>query len=82
MRDNSTTGESITTQLLNADLETACPSCGYLMWVRYSEVVAQTAVICPCCFTQIWLVDETGSAQNAGDAIQQQITQAMKGLFR
>ncbi|AIR96062.1 hypothetical protein SGLAU_00160 [Streptomyces glaucescens] len=32
------------TQLLSADLETACPNCRYLMWVRYSEVVAQTAL--------------------------------------
>ncbi|MFI6468528.1 hypothetical protein [Streptomyces sp. NPDC050538] len=75
-------GESLATQFLSADLETACPACGYLMWVRYSEVVAQTAVTCPCCYTHIWLVDETGSAQNAGDAVQQQITQALKGLFR
>ncbi|MFE5108336.1 hypothetical protein [Streptomyces sp. NPDC056663] len=75
-------GESLATQLLSADLETTCPNCRYLMWVRYSEVVAQTAVICACCYAQIWLVDETGSAQNAGDVVQQQIAQALKGLIR
>jgi hypothetical protein len=64
-------GEFLATQFLSTDLKTACPSCRYLMWVRYSEVVAQTAVICPCCCTQIWLVDEAGSAQNAGDVVQQ-----------
>jgi transposase len=52
------------------------------MWVRYLEVVAQTAMICPCCHAHIWLVDEAGSAQNAGDVVQQQIVQALKGLFR
>jgi ribosomal protein S27E len=82
MRNNPATGESLATQLLSADLETACPSCGYLMWIRYSEVVAQTAVTCLCCYTHIWLIDETGSAQNAGDILQQQITQALKGLFQ
>ncbi|AZM73530.1 hypothetical protein D1J63_36585 [Streptomyces sp. KPB2] len=82
MRNNAFMGESLATQFLSADLETACPSCRYLMWIRYSEVVAQTAVICPCCYAQIWLVDETGSAQNAGDVVQQQISQALKGLFR
>ncbi|MFJ9909424.1 hypothetical protein ACIRVK_42535 [Streptomyces sp. NPDC101152] len=75
-------GESLATQFLSADLERACPTCGYLMWVRYSEVVAQTAVTCPCCYTQVWLADSNGSAQNAGDVIQQQITQALKGLSR
>lgn len=82
MRNNPAMGESLATQFLSANLETACPACGYLMWLRYSEVVAQTAVTCPCCYTQIWLIDETSSAQNAGDSVQQQITQALKGIFR
>lgn len=72
---------SLATQLLGAAMEVDCPTCGYPVWVRYSEVVAQAAVICPCCFTRIWLVDEAGSAQNAGDIIEQRITQALKGLF-
>ncbi|MER5385963.1 hypothetical protein ABT040_37920 [Streptomyces sp. NPDC002688] len=75
-------GDSLSTQFLGTDLDTACPSCGYLMWVRYAEIVAQTAVICPCCYATVWLVDETGSVQNAGDAIQQQIAQALKGLHQ
>ncbi|MFE7029134.1 hypothetical protein ACFU9Y_02420 [Streptomyces sp. NPDC057621] len=75
-------GESLAIQFLSADLETACPACGYLMWVRCSEIVAQTDVTCACCYSQIQLVDKTGSAQNAGDVIQQQITHALKGLFK
>ncbi|WP_406131602.1 hypothetical protein [Streptomyces sp. NBC_00989] len=60
----------------------ACPTCEYLMWARYSEAAARTAVTCPCCYTRIWLVDDTGSAQNAGDIVQQQIAQALKGILR
>lgn len=75
-------GESLATQLLRSDDEVACSTCGYPIWVRYSEIVAQAAVTCPCCFTQVWLVDQTGSAQNAGEVIEQQIAHALKGLFR
>ncbi|MFJ6054641.1 hypothetical protein [Streptomyces sp. NPDC092307] len=74
--------ESLATQMLRSDLEADCPFCGYLVWIRYSEVVAQTAVTCPCCHARIWLVDETGSARNAGAVIERQIAQALKGMFR
>ncbi|MGW0577502.1 hypothetical protein ACWD25_16310 [Streptomyces sp. NPDC002920] len=74
--------ESLATRLLRADLEVACPACTYPMWIRYSEVVAQSTVICPCCYARIRLVDEAGGAQNAGDAIEQQIARSLKGLFR
>ncbi|MGW6861769.1 hypothetical protein [Streptomyces xanthophaeus] len=74
--------ESLTTQMLRSDLEADCPFCGYLIWVRYSEVVAQTAVPCPCCYAQIWLLDESGSVQNAGAVIEHQIDQALRGMFR
>jgi alpha-glucuronidase len=75
-------GESLATQLLRADLEVPCAECGYPMWIRYSEVVVQTTVTCPCCFVQIRLVDDTGSAQNAGEVVDQKIAEALKGLIR
>ncbi|MFB9965617.1 hypothetical protein ACFFOP_23850 [Sinosporangium siamense] len=44
--------------------------------------MAQATVTCPCCFIQLRLVDGTGSAQNAGKVVDQEITQALKGLSR
>jgi hypothetical protein len=75
-------GESLTTQLLHSDLEVSCPRCGYLLWVQYAEVVVQTAVLCPCCRVRVWLHDADGGVQDAGKIIEQQITQALKGLFK
>jgi hypothetical protein len=75
-------GESLATQLLHGDLEVDCPQWEYPIWVQYAEVVAQAAVLCPCCRTRIWLRDAEGSAQNAGDVIEQQINQTLKDLFK
>ncbi|MEV4583115.1 hypothetical protein AB0K16_58890 [Nonomuraea jabiensis] len=44
--------------------------------------MAQATVACPCCFVQVRLVDDTGSVQNAGEVVDQQIAQALKGLGR
>jgi hypothetical protein len=74
-------GGSLATQLLHSDLELSCPRCKYPIWIRYAEVVAQTAVLCPCCRIRIWLRDADGSAQNAGDVIEEQINQALRGFF-
>jgi hypothetical protein len=74
--------ESLATQLLHSHIEAACPKCQYPVWVQYAEVVAQSAVLCPCCRTRIWLRDAAGSAQNAGDVIEQQIKQAVKDVFK
>ncbi|MET9252018.1 hypothetical protein [Nonomuraea sp. NPDC003709] len=73
-------GESLATQFLKADLEIPCTQCSYPMWIRYSEVVAQATVTCPCCFVQVRLIDDTGSAQNAGEVVEQQIAQALKDI--
>ncbi len=75
-------GESLATQFLRTDLEISCTQCGYPIWIRYSEVVAQANVTCPCCFIQLRLVDDTGSAQNAGKVIDREIARALKGLSR
>ncbi|MFD5539768.1 hypothetical protein ACFWIJ_18595 [Streptomyces sp. NPDC127079] len=45
--------ESLAAQFLGAALQTACPIYSHLIWIGYSEVTAQTAATCPCCYTQI-----------------------------
>src|SRR5829696_1912631 len=55
---------SLATQLLHGDHEVGCPRCGYPIWIMYAEIVAQTAVRCPCCRIGIWLHDADGSTQN------------------
>jgi hypothetical protein len=74
--------ESLGTQFLRSDIDVDCPECGYPIWVRYAEIVVQTAVRCPCCRIQIWLGDAEGGMQTAGDVVEQQIEQALKGLWK
>ena len=73
--------ESLAQQLLHSDLEVACPACEYEVWVQYSEIVAQTAVLCPCCHVRIWLRDADGGIQKAGESIENQIQDVLKGLW-
>ena len=73
--------ESLSTQVLDADIEVPCPACQYPIWALFAEVVAQTAVLCPCCRCRVWLRDADGSMQTAGDAIARQIDEVFKGLF-
>jgi|ERR1022692_840362 ribosomal protein S27E len=75
-------GESLATQFLHTDLDVTCPACRYPVWVRYSEIVAQAAVLCPCCRGRIWLRDAQGSAQTAGDVIERQAEEMLKGLWK
>lgn len=72
---------SLTTQMLHSDIEVPCPQCGYGIWVRWVEVVVETAVLCPACRCQIWLRDDEGGMHNAGEKIESAIRQATKGLF-
>lgn len=74
--------ESLGTQLLHSDLEVPCPECGYPVWVLYAEVVVQAAVLCPCCRVRIWLCDAQGGMQNAGDVIELELNQALRGLWK
>jgi hypothetical protein len=74
--------EALETQLLHADLDVGCPACEYPIWVTGADVVAQTAVICPCCRARTWVIDADGSFQNAGRIIEQQVNQALKGLWQ
>jgi hypothetical protein len=64
-------------------LEFPCPRCGYAIWVQWVEVVAQAAVLCPCCRVRVLLRDPTGSVQMAGERMQRALdtlTQALKGF--
>jgi hypothetical protein len=61
--------------------EIDCPECEYPIWVLWSEIVAQTAVRCPCCRVRIRLIDSTGSAQNLEADIERHINETLKGLF-
>ncbi|HEY6312354.1 MAG TPA: hypothetical protein VIY52_16340 [Streptosporangiaceae bacterium] len=69
--------------LLGTDLEFPCPRCGYAIWVQWVEIVAQAAVLCPCCRVRVLLRDPTGSVQLAGERMQRAVdtlTQALKGF--
>jgi DNA-directed RNA polymerase subunit RPC12/RpoP len=73
-------GSSVAAEMLDTDLDLPCPGCGYPLWVRVVEVVAQTAITCPACRDRIWLRDDTGSVQNAGSQIERQIGQMVDDL--
>jgi uncharacterized Zn finger protein (UPF0148 family) len=64
------------------DIDAACPRCGYLIWVRRFEVVAQVTVLCPCCRTNIRLVDESASVQNFDREVERQIEDVLDDLFK
>lgn len=74
--------ESLATQFLHSDVEVDCPACQYPIWVTWAEIVVQAVVRCPCCRIQIQLRDAEGSMQNAGQIIEQEINQALKGLWK
>ncbi len=73
---------SLTTQLLHSDIEVPCPQCVSGVWVRWVEVVVETAVRCPVCRCRIWLRDAEGGMHNAGRKIESAIRQGTIGLFR
>jgi hypothetical protein len=75
-------GQSLTTQFLGSEHEIPCLRCRYPIWVRYSEIVTQVGITCPCCRALVPLRDDTGSVHNAGAAVEQRIRDALKGLFR
>lgn len=74
-------GQSLSTQILSSEREVPCPRCHYPIWVRHSEIVTQVGATCPCCRVLVLLHDATGSAKNAGMVMEQQIRDALKGLF-
>jgi hypothetical protein len=81
-RHDARVAESLGSQFLHSDVEVPCPECGYLIWIRYAEIVVQTAVWCPCCRIRIWLRDAEGGMQTIGDAIERQFEQTLKDLWK
>ncbi|MDG4795394.1 hypothetical protein [Micromonospora sp. WMMD1082] len=72
---------SLASQILHGDHEIDCPECGYQVWIRLSEVIAQCTVTCPCCRLQLRLLDVGGKMQTLGDTLDRQINRAVKGIF-
>lgn len=72
---------SLASQILHDDHEVDCPQCGYPVWIRFSEVIAQCTVTCPCCRLRLHLVDGGGSMQMLGDTLERQIDRAVKDIF-
>ncbi|RAS59265.1 hypothetical protein C8D87_115126 [Lentzea atacamensis] len=72
---------SLTDQLLHGDQDIPCPECGFGVWIRLSEVVAECAVLCPVCRTRVWLRDGRGQMSNLGAVIESEVEQLLKGLL-
>lgn len=79
-REDDQVNRSLSAQLLHSAHEVDCPECEYPIRVQWSEIVAQTTVLCPCCRLRIRLVDGDGSVQQLGAVLQRQLDQAVKGL--
>lgn len=73
---------SLAAQFLSSSLDIACPVCEADVWVRFAEIVAECVVTCAVCRSRIQLRDDRASAQTAAAAIEAQIQQAFKGLFK
>ena len=73
--------EDLATQLLHSDLYLDCPNCGFVFWVRMSEIIVQTVVLCPCCRIRVHLQDDHGGLSVAGATIENLITDELRGLF-
>lgn len=68
--------------LLGTDMDVPCPACSYPIWIRLVEVVVGTAVRCPACLCRVWLVDESGTVQNASrdvDRALEELGRSLKG---
>lgn len=79
MRNDACVSPSLASQLLHDDHEIGCPECGYPVWIRFSEVIAQCTMTCPCCRLRLHLIDADGKIQNLGDILERQIDRALKG---
>jgi hypothetical protein len=71
---------SIGDQLLMADLYGDCPSCGYAMWMRYSEVIVGATLLCPCCRTNVQLIDSRGGVSVATHSLDDALRDGLKGF--
>lgn len=73
--------ENLSTQWLHSDVDLDCPNCHFTFWVRMSEIIVQTVVLCPCCRIRVHLQDDHGGMSLAGRTIENLIADALKGLL-
>lgn len=73
---------SLASQILHGDHEVDCPECGYPVWIRFSEVIAQCTVTCPCCRLRLHLLDSSGQMQTLGSTLERMLDRALKGWTR
>jgi hypothetical protein len=69
---------SIAYDILHGHTDAPCPRCTYPVWIRLSEVMAQTTVLCPCCRTLIALREDRGSLRTAAA----EISSALRSIER
>lgn len=72
--------DDLATQFLHMDVDANCPLCGYSMWLRMSEIIAQVTVQCPCCRAEIRLIDDHGNSATAGSRLEGRLRDALKRM--
>ncbi|MFI6132738.1 hypothetical protein [Micromonospora sp. NPDC051141] len=72
---------SLVAQFLHVHQEIGCPTCTYPIWVRFSEIIARVPVICPCCRTRVFFIDQDGDLQNLGRVLESKLQQALRNAF-
>ena len=72
--------QSLSAQFLHSDVNVDCLECEHPIWVQWSEIVAQSTILCPCGRLSIRLVDGEGGVQKLGADLERQPAQALKGL--
>jgi uncharacterized ferredoxin-like protein len=73
--------DDLATQLLRADVGVDCPVCGFSVWARMSEMIAQVTILCPCCRVSIRLIDDHGGLATASDTIETLIADLVRDLL-
>lgn len=64
--------------LLSQLVALPCPRCSYVVEVQLLDLHTQTYRRCPCCYSMLHLVDNSGSVYGAIENIKNSI----RGLFR
>lgn len=75
---------SIERQLFEAEQTFPCPGCGFPVWFRLVDAIAQVTLTCTACRTRIRLVDDRASVRTAIADMESAITdlnRTLKGLF-
>jgi transcription elongation factor Elf1 len=75
---------SIESDLFGAEDTFPCPRCGFQVWFRMVDAVAQVTLTCTACRTRIRLVDDRASVRTAirqMDSAIEDLNRTLKGLF-